>query len=842
MDLKSQHLFSDQNNDHRKANYSALLRVQKPSRYLGGEINSVTKDLSKVELRIALCFPDVYEVGMSHLGLKILYSVINSRPELYAERVFAPWADMEELLRQSGDRLRTLETATPLSEIDLVGFSLQYELCATAILQMMELGGIPLKSEERRPGDPFVIAGGPLMFNPAPFAPFFDACVVGDGEEVILEIAEAHIGWRSQGTGRREELLEAWKKIPGVYVPSLHAAGAAVKKRIAADLDSAPFPTSLVVPFCETVHDRIGIEVTRGCSRGCRFCQAGMLYRPVRERSPQTLLKIAREAISQTGWEELALLSLSTGDYSCLGPLVKALIDEFKASRTSVSLPSLRTDTFDAEIVDYIRKVRQTGLTLAPEAGTDRLRRIINKGNTEEDLENAVRSAFVAGQKKLKLYFMIGLPFETDEDLDGLIGLIFRSARWAKGGAITASVSTFVPKAHTPFQWAEQMSLDETARRQSYIRRYFQKGRARVKFHNSRMSLVEGIIARGDSRVSEVILNVFRQGARLDAWEENFDFDRWMKACEDLNVSLEDFIGPRATDSTLPWGFIDTGFHPDFLKEEWAKAVREEATPDCRSAGCTGCGVCDFETIEPKFAASVPLEGSVGQSKPLSEAIRRFRLQYSKLGKMSLLGHHDIVRVFQRAFKRADLNLDYSKGFHPHPKLRFSPPTAVGIESVAELLDFDLMDSPLDENEIIERLKAQLPNGLDPVILQEITLQDQHISSKIKGVTYEIRNGADGLVFNFLDKLTAFKLASTYEITKIKKGKTKTRDLKQSILDLTENDDGFLMTLDTDVNNSVHPLEALAAILGISREDARELNVTKKSILFDRAEGSCHGQ
>ncbi len=491
-----------------------LVQVQKPARYIGDEINAVKKDTRDIDLHMGLCFPDVYEVGMSHLGLKILYAIVNSRPKLYAERVFAPWPDMEDLLRRNDRRLTTLETGTPLADLDIIGFSLQYELCATTVLQMLDLAGIPLRSADRGEDHPFVIAGGPTAFNPAPMAVFFDVFVIGDGEEVILDLADAHIEWQKR-KGPRRELLEAWKGIPGIYVPSLHRNGESVSRRIVNDLDAAAFPTNFILPFCEIIHDRVGMEVARGCTRGCRFCQAGMLYRPVRERAPKTIMELARQNLRDTGWEEIALLSLSTGDYSGIGRLIQEMVDELSPERTAVSLPSLRTDTFEAEMAEQIRRVRKTGFTLAPEAGTDRLRRVINKGNTEEDLEKAITAAFQLGWQSVKLYFMIGLPTETDEDLDGIIGVIRKASKWTRGGKITASVSTFVPKCHTPFQWAGQISSEETLRKQQYIRRYFRKGNAQVKFHDPRVSFLEGIIARGDERLSAVIQKAFERGQDL---------------------------------------------------------------------------------------------------------------------------------------------------------------------------------------------------------------------------------------------------------------------------------------------------------------------------------------
>lgn len=815
-----------------------LVQVQKPGRYLGNEINAAVKDVEQVDVRMGLCFPDVYEVGMSHLGLKILYSIVNSRPNLYAERVFAPWPDMEGLMRREGSRLVTLETRTPVADLDIVGFSLQYELCATTVLQMLDLAGIPLRSANRGEDHPFVIAGGPTAFNPAPMSVFFDALVVGDGEEVILEIADAHVAWKKR-EGSREELLQAWKEIPGVYVPSLHRPGDTVSRRVMKDLDAAAFPGAPVLPFCETVHDRIGVEVARGCTRGCRFCQAGMLYRPVRERSPETILELARQNLRNTGWEEIALLSLSTGDHSRIGELIQRMVEELGPERVAVSLPSLRTDTFAAEMAEQIRKVRKTGFTLAPEAGTDRLRRVINKGNTEEDLEKAITSAFQLGWQSVKLYFMVGLPGETDEDLDGIIGLIRKASKWARGGKITASVSTFVPKSHTPFQWAEQISREETLRKQQYIRRFFRKGNAQVKFHDSRVSFLEGVIARGDERLSAVIERAFEKGARFDGWDDQLKFDVWMEAFQETGIDAEQYLGPRTPGEDLPWSFIDIGITPEYLVEERNKALSELGTPDCRFGGCSGCGVCDFNEILPRLSAGT---GTASMRKEVSPAtsfevteeaheatVRRFRLQYGKLDRMRFLGHQDLIRLFERCFRRACIKLDYSKGFHPHPRLRFSPPLALGVESIAEFLDFDLVDSDLTAEEIARQLEQNLPEGIKPLNLQEILLNHPPLSARIQQFSYKVE------LLNSLKpeeahtRVKDFRAASEFPLVRRHKGKLKSRDLKQWVEDLNFSDRILTMKVKVDASGSVNPLDAVAAVLGLGKEAVKDLKIVKMS-------------
>jgi radical SAM family uncharacterized protein/radical SAM-linked protein len=826
---------SDENREKQDMAEDLLLHVQKPARYIGNEVNAVHKDPSVVKLRMALAFPDVYEVGMSHLGLKILYAIGNKHPDLYVERAFAPWPDMEELMRRHDKPLTTLETGTPLNRMDFVGFSLQYELCATTVLQMLELGGIPLRSADRGPDDPMIVGGGPAAYNPVPMAPFFDAFVIGDGEEIILELAETHIRWKQAG-GSREDLLREWKQIQGVFVPSLHQATDTVRRRVVADLAQTAIPSLPVVPFCEIVHDRVGVEIARGCTRGCRFCQAGMLYRPVREREPAQILQWATESLRSSGWEEVSLLSLSSGDYSDICDLIGKMTETFASEKVALSLPSLRTDTFSEEMALQIRKVRKTGFTLAPEAGTDRLRRVINKGNTEEDLERAVSKAFHAGWRSLKLYFMIGLPYETDEDLLGMVHLIRKAARWAGRGKITASVSTFVPKSHTPFQWVEQISMEEIERRAGYIGSYFKRTGVRVKFHNASVSFLEGVLARGDGQLSAVIELAFRKGARLDAWDDQLRFDVWMEAFHELGIDPQKYLAARSIGQPLPWDFIDTGVRPEFLVEEWEKAVAEQSTPDCRGGDCAGCGVCDWEEIKPRLAGSAVADAVPAERDParLEEAkIRRFRLQYSKHGQMRFLGHQDLIRCFHRTFRRLGIALDYSKGFHPHPRLRFSPPLALGVESRSEYVDFDTVDCSYAVDDMFRILVAALPQGIGPIELTELALNEPSVSARIRAFTYEIalpvlrsRDDTKGRVQEFLS-------SPTLEITQVHKGKTRVRDLRQLVIDAAVSESTLRMTVKADQSGSVHPLDAFAAVMGLTREEVKCLRIVKASVQFD---------
>ena len=600
--------------------YEILKKVEKPSRYTGGELNMRVKDVElpngKRRIRFALCFPDVYEIGMSHLGSRIVYNVLNEREDTYCERAYAPWFDMETAMRENGIPMFSLETKTPLSEFDVIGFSLLYEMCYTNILTVLELSGIPARSADRGEEHPIIIAGGPCVCNPEPVADLFDAMVFGDGEEVMNEFMDVFADWRSSGLGKRELLLRL-SKVKGVYVPSFYtpeygedgnfkklnktepAAPDAVERRIVKDLDGATYTGDLIVPYMSIVHDRVALEIFRGCTRGCRFCQAGFIYRPVREREMSTVIKQADESLDCTGYDEISLFSLSSGDYSHIHELVPVILDRYEKDRVSVSLPSLRIDSFLKDDLEKIQKVRKTGLTFAPEAGTQRLRDVINKGVTEEDLLRSVHDAFVSGWHGVKLYFMIGLPTETDEDVLGIAELARKVSREfysmpkelrGKGLRCTVSASTFVPKPFTPFQWEPQIPVDEVLRRQALLRSAL-KGIRGVEFscHFSETSRLEAAFARGDRRLSEVLISAHKHGARLDSWDEHFNKPAWEAAFSENGLTVEQFANRRISiDEPLPWECMDAVVTKGYLVKEHEKACEEKVTRDCRK-GCNGC-------------------------------------------------------------------------------------------------------------------------------------------------------------------------------------------------------------------------------------------------------------
>jgi len=599
-----------------------LLKVEKPAKYTGNEWNMVRKPLDNIKMRFAFCFPDDYEIGMSHLGMKILYHILNKRDEVYCERAFAPWVDMEGLMRENNLPLYTLETYTPLSEFDMVGFTLQYEMSYTNILNMMDLGRIPIFARDRTEGMPFVIAGGPCACNPEPLADFFDFFVIGEGEEVINEIVDEYISWKEAGESRTE-FLKRVSCIEGVYVPSFYDViynedgtvksiapntpdvPDSVKRRIIKDMDSVDFPEDIIVPYIGTVHDRIMLEVFRGCIRGCRFCQAGFIYRPVRERSYEKLCEIAQNSFQSTGYDEISLVSLSTSDYSALPDLCNNLIEFTEKENISLSLPSLRVDNFSLGLMDKVSKVRKSGLTFAPEAGTQRLRDVINKGITNEDLVSSVRLAVSGGWNQVKLYFMIGLPTETMEDVEGISELsinLIESCRdiseRGKALNITLSTACFVPKSFTPFQWEPMDEMDILMKKQYHLKDLIKKRTRNIKYnyHDARISFIEAVLARGDRSLGKVIYTAWSKGCKFDGWDEFFSFDKWMEAFSECDLDPKFYANrKREYYEVLPWDHIDMGISKEFLIKENQKAYEGDLTRNC-AAGCSVCGAQIYKT------------------------------------------------------------------------------------------------------------------------------------------------------------------------------------------------------------------------------------------------------
>jgi len=593
-----------------------LFRVEKPARYIGGELNSYNKDLKDIDIRYAFCFPDVYEVGMSHLGMKILYYILNERKDTFCERVFAPWPDMEKIMREENIQLYGLESKDPIKDFDFIGFTLQYEMSYTNILNMLDLAGVTIKASERGEEEPIVMCGGPCAYNPEPLYNIADMFVLGEGEELNTKILDLYKKYK--GKGKKKEFLREASKIRGVYIPSLYEVTykedntikefkpiyddvpKKVKKVIVNNINDVVYPDKFVVPYTDIVHDRIVLETFRGCTRGCRFCQAGMIYRPVREKKTEALLELSDDLIKNTGYDEITLSSLSICDYSDIQNLVFSMVERHKEGKVGVTLPSLRIDSFSVDLIKEIQKVRKTGLTFAPEAGSQRMRDVINKGVTEENLMTSVKSAFEAGWSTIKLYFMLGLPYETLEDVMGIaelgqkvVGKYYEVPKEIrkKGLKVTVSTSIFVPKPFTPFQWAPQDTMEEVRKKIEALRENIKSKQITYNWHESLVSYMEAIFARGDRRLCDVLIKAFEKGARFDGWNQYFDFNIWKEALEECNVD-GDFYAyrQREYDEILPWDFVDTGVSKEFLMRENERAKKAEVTPDCRQ-GCKNCGV-----------------------------------------------------------------------------------------------------------------------------------------------------------------------------------------------------------------------------------------------------------
>ena len=595
-----------------------LCKVEKPSRYVGGELNQVIKNPEDVNIRFAFCFPDVYEVGMSHLGTRILYHTINERKDTYCERVFTPWPDMEALMRENDIKLFSLETKTPLDKFDMLGFTLQYEMSYTNILNMLDMSGITIRSSERGEDEPIIMAGGPCAYNPEPLYDIVDFFEIGEGEEMMNDVLEVYARHKANGKVNKKEFLREISKIGGIYVPSLYDVTynedgtikefkpkyedvpAKVKKRIVNDFDSVAFPDEMIVPYTEIVHDRVVLETARGCTNGCRFCQAGMIYRPVREKTTNTLLEQARKALKATGYNEVSLASLSICDYSNIQNLISSLILEHEGDKVGIALPSIRVDAFSVDLIKEIQKVRKTGLTFAPEAGSQRMRDIINKGLTEERILEAAKSAFESGWSTIKLYFILGLPYETTEDAAGIGELAEKMADVYfgipknvrnKGLKITVSTSILVPKPFTPFQWAPMARPEIVDERIKAVRGAIKSRSIVYNYHEQETSFMEAVFARGDRRTCDVLIKAFEKGAKFDGWSEYFNMDIWNEAMSECNLDPDFYVyRDRSYEEILPWDFIDIGVNRKYLERENEKAKKAELTKNCLE-GCTGCGI-----------------------------------------------------------------------------------------------------------------------------------------------------------------------------------------------------------------------------------------------------------
>ncbi len=792
---------------------NSLLQIQKPSRYLGNEINALHKPWDAADCRWALVFPDLYEIGMSNLGLNILYNVINGLPWALADRCYAPDTDMERFLRESAHSLFGLESRRPLKDFDVIGISLPYELCYSNVLNILDIAGLPILADERQMDWLLVIGGGSAAFQPEPVAEIFDAVLVGDGEEAVQEISMV-VREAKKSHVSKPEVLQALSAVHGVYVPSLYKplykngrfsgmsllASGPVKRRILTHMEHAPYPTAVPIPYQQIVHDRIGMEIARGCTRGCRFCQAGVIYRPVREKSPQKILQTLDMALKNTGWDEISLLSLSTGDYSQIQPLLCRVMNRYAKEHIAISLPSLRVGTLTPAVMEQIKRVRKTGFTLAPEAGSERLRQVINKGITEEDLLNAAATIYRLGWRNIKLYFMIGLPTETDEDVIAIAELahqVLRQAERKMSVNVTVSVGTFVPKAHTPFQWERQLSVEE-ARERIYLLRSELHARSKAikfKWHEPHISFWEGVFARGDRNALCILLEAWRMGAKMDAWTDYFSHERYEEAAQKVGIDPSSYTSALSLNQSLPWGHIQTGVKMDFLLTERTKALKGEYTPDCRRGACQGCGVCDFKTIRPVSHHGAEMDFELeahdsGVTVKTCDALNTlcYAIHYTKLRDARFLAHLEVMRTFHRAMRRAGLRLAHSTGHHPMPKMSFGQPIPLGMEGVAEQAAFALecgqvfeIDFVSQPAKIQQALNTQLPDGIQVLHIRPLKQLSQMVFDTRTEYLVAVKCVSPHILTHGISR---WQTASQLLVSVQKKDKTVEMDLKDRILNL----------------------------------------------------------
>lgn len=832
--------------------------VEQPSIYLGSEINTIKKENTDNKFKIALAFPDLYELGTSHFGIQILYHIINKQPACIAERVFAPRNDMVDYLKKYKIALASLETDTPLGKFDIIGFSLLYELNYTNILMMLDLAGIPFRSAQRDTTFPFIIAGGPCTCNPEPIADFFDAMVIGDGENVIKEMIRLWQRWKNKGSASKETLLEMWSVVEGIYIPSFfstdfNAKGfqilkpqkkeySGVKKAMLKDLNKAPFPDAPVIPFGKPIHDRLRLEIARGCTRGCRFCQAGMIYRPVRERSVETLMKLVNTSLSTTGYDEISLLSLSTGDYTAVEKLMEVLMQRCERDHIAVSLPSLRVGTLTPELLKQIKKVRKTGFTIAPEAGSQRLRDVINKNITEKEICDTVRDAFQMGWRLIKLYFMIGLPTETWEDLDAIVSIVDKLRK--KGGPgkhqakINVSITTMIPKPHTPFQWFSQNSLEESAEKIRKLRARLKMPGIHVKWQDPKVSLIEGLWSRGDRSLSRLLETAYEKGCRFDGWSDQFNFQLWQEAIDDAKINMEFFTTRvRTIDEPLPWDHIDIGVTKDYLIKEYEMTEKGGITDDCRWGQCSKCGVCDFENIRPQiYKADNEKKEAFKANKEIGEQFfQRLKITYSKMDEARFFGHLEMVKIIIRAVNRAGIVVKYSKGFHPMPQISFEDPLPIGTESFDEKMYLAVLGYS-GADKLIKSINLELPEGLT---ITGCEVEPRKAKGKQNEITDYLINTEDYIFKK--DALEQFIAEESVIITKLsKKGKLKKIDLKDIVVRINaENSDRLMLKIKKTAVKSVRPGDIIKKIFNPSEVEvkrARVLKVSSKYILSGEIE------
>lgn len=842
-----------------------LPRVKKPGRYLGCELNTVHKERETVDIRIALAFPDLYDLGLSNLGLLILYNILNQQPGVWAERAYMPAEDLEAQLRIRELPLFSLESKSPLRDFHAVGFTLQYELSYSNILHMLALSNIPLRSAQRDTDVPLILAGGPGAFHPEPLADFIDAFVVGDGEEVVLDLVQA---LRDSKGLHRDEQLQRLAAVPGVYVPALYplrrtpkgewvpdTGGRVIPKRSVANLNHTPFPTDYIVPFTGQVHDRVSLEVLRGCTQGCRFCQAGMLYRPVRERSLDSLSKLTTETIAKTGYEEIALSSLSTCDYSQVRGLVDQAVGLGMPENVAISLPSLRLDSFSVDLADMVASIRKTGLTFAPEAASPRLRAVIDKWLPDEELIEVTGQVFARGWDLIKLYFMIGLPTEQDEDVLAITHLAKRvvqhGRRFNKKARVNLGVSTFVPKPFTPFQWDRQISIEETLHKHDLLRDNMRLFGLKFGRHDAQMSYLEGVFARGDRQVGRLLEAAYKLGCKFDGWGEHFDFRKWQQAAERSGIDMDPYLRQRDLREVLPWDHIDCMVDKQYFVDEYWRSRLGLLAEDCRQVKCHQCGVIDDDQQGCLTMLRTSREGRKKEAnwqrtsdttRPQTVGRQKIRFRFAIQESLRFLSHLETVRVFTRALRRAQLPVHYSQGFHPQPLLAFATALPVGVESTGEYADVTLYKR-LTPSQFQERLNAVLPRHMRVLDARAVPLKTPSLMSERLAAQYYVElplhmlPNRDTSLAEYVEALLA---RSTIQMRRWHKKGPRKVNIRPGIAGLeilppVNQTVTLSMLLHEEAEMKAKPPEVIQALFGLDEDRMRTLRIYKQETFVHEA-------